>query len=411
MAVLFLQGPMGPFFRKLVLQLRKQGVRAYKINFNGGDEWYSRGIDATPFVGSESEWPHFLRQFITDNKVSSICVYGDCRRYHRAAKVVADELGLGFYAFEEGYIRPNHLTFERSGVNGYSEIAIDGLPDWQDQDIEAEHVMGGTLINRARYCATYYNVAYLKRRKFPHYQHHRSFSPAYEAGCWLRALARHYVYRLTERSQQSRLVEQYSKRYFLVPLQVYNDAQIQFHSPYDDMEDFIHQLMRSFAGHAHSEDILVFKHHPMDRGHSHYGRFIARLATELSLEGRIVYCHDQHLPTLLDHAKGVITINSTTALSAFYHKASVKVMGDAFYDIEGLCSQQSLADFWQQPEAIDYELFLRLRNFLAHHGQVNGSYYRKHDHSIAAVIAEMGANGIGSAVGLEVDANSEVVSF
>mgnify|MGYP003384959547 CR=1 FL=1 len=389
MAVLFLQGPMGPFFRKLIGKLREKGAKAYKINFNGGDQWYSRGIDATAFSGRESEWAQFLRLFITEKKVGSICVYGDCRRYHRIAKTVADELGLGFYAFEEGYIRPNHLTFERNGVNGYSEIAIDGLPQWEDIEIEAENVMGGTLLNRARYCTVYYNIAYLMRFKFSHYRHHRSFSPAYEAGCWLRALARHYLYKVTQISVQDKLVQQHSGRYFLVPLQVYNDAQIQFHSPYEAMEDFIRQLMESFSEHAGEQDILVFKHHPMDRGHSHYGELIASVANDLGISERAEYCHDQHLPTLLNHAKGVITINSTTALSAFYHKASVRVMGDAFYDIEGLCSQQSLADFWQQPEPIDYELFLRLRNFLVHHGQVNGSYYRKHDLSTDAVLDEM----------------------
>jgi capsular polysaccharide export protein len=408
-AVLFLQGPMGPFFRKLVRKLRDKGARAYKINFNGGDQWYSRGIDATSFTGSASEWPQFLRQFVSDNKVSSICVYGDCRRYHRAARVVADELGLGFYAFEEGYIRPNHLTFERNGVNGYSEIAIDGLPTWQNVDIEGEDFIGGTLMNRARYCSVYYNVAYLMRFKFPHYQHHRSFSPIEEAFCWLRALARHYLYKITESSVQDCLVNHHSGRYFLVPLQVYNDAQIQFHSPYDTMEDFIRQLMVSFAESGDAQDMIVFKHHPMDRGHCHYGELITAVANELGLSDRIEYCHDQHLPTLLDHAKGVITINSTTALSAFYHKASVKVMGDAFYDIEGLCSQQALAEFWQQPEVIDYELFLRLRNFLAHHGQVNGSYYRKHDLSTAAVLDEMLRNGIAislAASDSKIDADS-----
>lgn len=394
MAVLFLQGPMGPFFRKLIVRLREQGTKAYKINFNGGDEWYSRGVEAVPFSGLESEWPDYLRQFIAGNDVRSICVYGDCRRYHRAAKIVADDLGIGFYAFEEGYIRPNHLTFERNGVNGYSEIAIDGLPRWQDKEIESENIMGGTLANRARYCATYYNIAYLKRSKFPHYQHHRSFSPVYEAYAWLRALRRHYVYRITESGVQKKLVEDYSGRYFLVPLQVYNDAQIQFHSPYDDMEGFIRELIASFVSNADFKDILVFKHHPMDRGHSHYGSMIEVLAKELGAVGRIEYCHDQHLPTLLDHAKGVVTINSTTALSAFYHKAPVKVMGDAFYDIEGLCSQQTLSEFWSEPDKINYELFLRLRNFLAHHGQVNGSYYRKHNLSLDAVISEMSNNGI-----------------
>lgn len=394
MAVLFLQGPMGPFFRKLIIQLREQGVEAHKINFNGGDEWYSRGINATSFGAAFSEWPDFLRDFIIKNDIRSVCVYGDCRQYHRVAKAVSDELKIKFYAFEEGYIRPNHLTFEQNGVNGYSEIAIDGLPTWQGKEVEPERVTGGTLLNRARYCTTYYNVAYLNRFRFPHYQHHRSFSPVYEAACWLRALGRHYLYRLTESSIQDRLVKQLSGHYFLVPLQVYNDAQIQFHSPYGDMEDFIRQLMTSFAQNASSEDFLVFKHHPMDRGHSHYSKFIQAVAAELKLGERVIYCHDQHLPTLLDHAKGVITINSTTALSAFHHKASVKVMGDAFYDIDGLCSQQPLKEFWSKPEEIDHELFLRLRNFLAHHGQVNGSYYRKHGPSVNAVISEMKNNGI-----------------
>lgn len=385
---------MGPFFRKLVTKLRKQGSKAYKINFNGGDEWYSRGIESIAFTGRESDWPEFLRQFIASNSINSICVYGDCRRYHKAAKQVADEIGIGFYAFEEGYIRPNHLTFERNGVNGYSEIAIDGLSDWQDKEIEAENVMGGTLPNRVRYCILYYHFTYYKRSKYPHYKHHRSLSRYFEVTRWTRALTRHYWYRLTEFSVQRNLIKQFSKHYFLVPLQVYNDAQIKFHSPYSNMEEFIAELMTSFSANASPEDILVFKHHPMDRGHSHYGDFIAQLSAKLELEGRIQYCHDQHLPTLLDHAKGVVTINSTTALSAFYHKASVKVMGDAFYDIEGLCSQQILAEFWQQPEVIDFQLFLRLRNFLAHHGQVNGSYYRKHAQSVDAVIAEMNQNGI-----------------
>ena len=393
MAVLFLQGPMGPFFRKLVCQLRKNGVEAFKINFNGGDEWYSRGIPSTSFTGTAEEWPEFLRDFIFKNDVTSVCVFGDCRLYHCMAKSVVHELGLGFYAFEEGYIRPNHLTFERNGVNGYSEIEMQGLLDWQELEIEPENVMGGTLLNRMRYCFLYYNAVAFRAKNFPHYIHHRSLSRSYEMIRWIKALLRHYLYKFTEADVQKRLVEQHSGQYFLVPLQVYNDAQIQFHSPYDSMSQFIHELMSSFSEHANTTDILVFKHHPMDRGHCHYGKLIDDLMIEFGLQDRVIYCHDQHLPTLLSHAKGVITINSTTALSAFYHKAAVKVMGDAFYDIEGLCSQQALADFWQNPDPIDYELFLRLRSFLSSHGQVNGSYYRKHRLSVDAVIEQMRRNG------------------
>ena len=385
---------MGPFFRKLVNKLKERGARAYKINFNGGDEWYSAGVGAISFTEQEDEWPDFLRAFIRDNEVNYVCVFGDCRRYHRAAKLVADELGIGFYAFEEGYIRPNHLTFEENGVNGYSQIEMQGLSQWQNVEIEHENVIGDTLFNRTRYCISYYIAAALKASKFPHYIHHRSLSIKYEFKQWMKALGRHYLYKLTQAGVQKRLVNDYNKRYFLAPLQVYNDAQINFHSPYDSMQAFIHELIASFAKHADKNDILVFKHHPMDRGYCHYGEVIDKLAAGHNIQGRTVYCHDQHLPTLLTHAKGVITINSTTALSAFYHKASVKVMGDAFYDIEGLCSQQPLADFWQAPTLIDYKLFLRLRSSLSHHGQINASYYRKHDLSVDAVVQQMDKNGM-----------------
>jgi capsular polysaccharide export protein len=393
-AVLFLQGPMGPFFRKLIHKLRERGARAYKINFNGGDEWYSRGVEATSFTGKEVEWPQFLRDFIIEHNVNSVCVFGDCRRYHRTAKAIAHDMEIGFYAFEEGYIRPNHITFERNGVNGYSEIEMQGLLDWQEFEIEPESAMGGTLLNRMRYCFLYYNLVAFRASNFPHYIHHRSLSRCYEMSSWLKALGRHYLYRITERKIQKHLVKNHDKEYFLVPLQVYNDAQIRFHSPYESIEIFIRQLMESFAENGDPKDILVFKHHPMDRGHCHYGELIKEWMEEYGLVGRVMYCHDQHLPTLLSHAKGVVTINSTTALSAFYHNASVKVMGDAFYDIDGLCSQQSLEEFWQKPKEINYELFLRLRSFLVNHGQVNGSYYRKHRLSTDTVIDQMHRNNM-----------------
>lgn len=394
MAVLFLQGPMGPFFRKLVSKLKDQGREAYKIDFNGGDAWYSRGISSTPFTGTVQEWPDFLTAFVNDYKINSICVFGDCRLYHRLAKTVTEKLGINFYAFEEGYIRPNHLTLEKNGVNGYSEIAIDGLPEWEDVDIPDENVMGGTLLNRVRYCFLYYNMVHFQSKKFPHYEHHRTLVRSFETKSWFRALGRHYLYKFTEFGIQKNLIQHHDNQYFLVPLQVYNDAQLRFHSPYSSIEEFIRATLNSFKQYADKKDLIVFKHHPMDRGHCHYGELLDYLSVDLNLEGRIIYCHDQHLPTLLKHSKGVITINSTTAISAFYHSASVKVMGEAFYDIKGLCSQQSLDDFWKQPEPIDYELFLRLRNFLVNHGQVNASYNRKHNISTDAVIEQMKKNNM-----------------
>ncbi|WP_430459462.1 capsule biosynthesis protein [Thalassolituus sp. LLYu03] len=394
MAVLFLQGPLGPFFKRLVLALRGEGVTAYKINFNGGDDWYSRSTGAVPFRGKPDDWPDFLRAFIEKHSVKTVCVYGDCRLYHRQARAVCQQMDVQFFAFEEGYIRPNHLTFERDGVNGYSGITADSIARWQDKEIEPELAIGAHLWNRVRYAAFYYNAAALKAWRYPHYHHHRSFSPLYEGTCWHLAAARHYLYKVTERGLLARLLGKYDGRYFLMPLQVHNDAQIQFHSPYENIQQCIEELVASFAQHGRKEDCLVFKHHPMDRGHCHYGRLIAGLRKRYQLGDRLQYCHDQHLPTMLDHCRGVLTINSTTALQAFYHKAPVKVLGDAFYDIPGLCNQKPLDAFWQAPDPVDHDLFLRFRNFLSHNGQINGSFYRYYGASMRKIIAAMRQAGI-----------------
>lgn len=385
MKAVFLQGPLGPFFRYLMDALREQQVSVSKINFNGGDEWYSDQLDAISYRGDTESWPEFFESYVRSNDISAVFVYGEGRIYHRLAKDVARKLNIDFYVFEEGYLRPNQLTLEKGGVNANSAMNLSQLAHWQDTEVDREEVIGNHLWSRVRFAASYYNMAFIRRRGFPYYQHHRSFSPVYEAFCWLRAGFRRYKYQLTERKVAPFLVASHSKEFFLFPLQVCSDAQIKFHSPFASIEESIDQVMHSFSKHAEPNHLLVIKHHPMDRGHNNYRSLIKQLAVKYGLGSRVIYCHDQHLPTLLDHSLGVVTINSTTALSAFYHKAPVKVLGDAFYDISGLCNQNSLDDFWKTPGEVDSELFAKFRNYLTRHGQINASFYNKWSFSIAQV--------------------------
>lgn len=377
MKALFLQGPLGPFFKHLMEAFHQIGIETHKINFNGGDEYFSSAQQSTSYGGTVDHWPDFLRKFIEQYQIDSIFVYGDGRIYHRLAKNTAEELGVRFYAFEEGYLRPNHITLELGGVNGNSLMEISQLQNWQDTEVDDEVVIGNHLWQRVAYASMYYNSAFIRRNRYSHYQHHRSFSPVYEAACWLRASFRYYQYKIMERDVLARLKDRYAGKFFLFPLQVCSDFQIKYHSPYDSIEQSIHHVVESFSQHANPDHILVIKHHPMDRGHNSYKQLIESLVIKYSLNGRLIYCHDQHLPTLLDHTRGVVTINSTTALSAFYHKAPVKVLGTAFYDIPGLCSQKTLDEFWREPGLVDKETFLRFRNFLTKHGQYNGSFYKK----------------------------------
>jgi len=83
---------------------------------------------AVDFCGREPEWPQFLDRLIVDRAVSDVILFGDCRPLHRAAIRVAQSRGLRVYVVEEGYFRPDWITLEEGGVNGYSSLPRD--PAW-----------------------------------------------------------------------------------------------------------------------------------------------------------------------------------------------------------------------------------------------------------------------------------------
>ena len=133
--------------------------------------------------------------------------------------------------------------------------------------------------------------------------------------------------------------------------------------------------MTSFAQHAPHALHLVFKHHPLDRAHRHYGALIAMLADNLGIQGRVHYGCDMHLPTLIRDSLGMVTINSTTGLQSIYHNRPTKVMGRAIYDVPQLTDPQPLDSFWQNPMPPDQDFYQRFREYLIEQTQLNGSFY------------------------------------
>ena len=377
--VLLLQGPVGPFFKRLSKDLADAGAHVFRINFNGGD-WFFYRSESINFRGTASEWPQFFRELLRQLDIDTVMLFGDCRRYHQIAHRIAREHGAQVGVFEEGYFRPNYVTLEREGVNGFSPLPdkpIFYLNSISPRAVRTEPV-GNTFWYAAWWAFVYYTAAILLRPWFPHYRHHRPLHVS-EAFCWLRALYRKIHYRIKERGMQAKLVGPLSGRFFLLPLQVHNDAQIQVHSQFDTIESFIRSVVRSFAIHAPADTLLVVKHHPLDRGYRDYTRFLKQLAREFNLGKRLLYIHDQHLPSLLQHTRGVVLVNSTVGLSALHHKAPLKVCGDAIYDIKGLTYQGSLASFWTEAAQfkVNMDLFRRFQGYVIEQTQLNGSFYKR----------------------------------
>ncbi len=391
LAILLLQGPLGPFFNHLSSALTSQGQVVHKINFNGGDRFFYSQKNSVNFTGSVDQWPAFLIDYIEKHSVCCVLTYGDCRFYHHEAKRICINSKIQYFAFEEGYLRPNYITFEMGGVNGHSPITHEAVDSYDPiHEVLNEKIIPGNFIRRICYAALYYNIAFLKGLKFPKYVHHRSFNPVYEALCWGRSSYRKVFYRLIQKNAKKLCKE---GEFFLVPLQVHNDAQIEFHSQYESMQDFIVDVLGSFAQ-SGSNKRLIFKHHPMDRGHVNYAKLIQKKAAEFKISNQVSYIHDQHLPTLLRSCEGVVTINSTTALQAFYHGAPVVVTGYAFFDMPGLTHQGSLASFWKTPTPSEIELPDKLRAYILNHGQINGSFYTASDITLANLVSYLHKAGL-----------------
>ncbi|WP_051786536.1 capsule biosynthesis protein [Endozoicomonas numazuensis] len=380
-AVLFLQGPLGPFFKQLARTFSKAGYTTHKINFNGGDRLFSWAHVQTQYKGKPADWAAFLKQYLIKHSIEAVFLMGDCRYYHRTAKPVCDALGVKFCVFEEGYLRPDTITLEPQGVNSLSQMALnrEKLEKVTPCSAKSSQSIGGTMKRRTVYAAFYYWASCFFRDEFSEYRHHRASHPVKEGFYWLRGFARKWLFKSYDQQMQFRLDNEFDQRFYLVPLQVHDDSQMIFHSPYESVKAFIQEVMTSFWKYADSDKILCLKHHPMDRGYTDYGQFIESLATQLGIQDRVLYCHDIPLPDLYHHTCGVITVNSTVGISALLHHLPTKVMGRAFYDIEGITHQGSLKSFWSNPQPVDRHLFKQLHTFLFQKTQINGSFFKYYD--------------------------------
>jgi capsular polysaccharide export protein len=378
--IVLLQGPVGPFFRRLAKDLTWAGASVCKINFNGGD-WLFYPGDATSFRGTPEEWPAFFEAFVLKKEIDIVLLFGDCRPIHEIAHAVAEKLGLEVGVFEEGYIRPDYITLERFGVNARSSLPKTPVSYLNTQECpppDEPLAVGHPFRLTAVWAMLYYAASHLLRPVFRHYKHHRPLN-IWEGLFWLRGFWRRRHYKNKERHIEPTLCGPLSGKYFLVPLQVPIDSQVMIHSGYQLMDGFIQEVIASFAAAADQDHYLVFKHHPLDRGYHDHTRLIAKLATAHGVGTRVLYIHDQNLAPLLDHARGVVVINSTVGFSAIHHGCPVKACGVAFYDMLGLTFQGPLHDFWAEAgnHPPDPELYRRFRASVIHRTQLNGNFYRR----------------------------------
>ena len=377
---LFLQGVASPLFSRLADELERRGHRCLRVNFSPGDRLFWRRPGAINYRGRYDEWPAFLREVLAVENVTDILLFSDVRPLHRLACLEALALGLNVHVFEEGYLRPYCLTLDLGGANANSS-----LPKSTDAFL-AQTASGPvpqrvapvpiSMLRRAVWDVANNAANLVFPWLHPHYRSHRPYHPLRELGGWSRRILRRYA--LGERHRHRQLLHRFlagGAPFFLVPLQLDSDAQVVKHSDFRDIGEFLEVVFESFARCAPADTHLVVKCHPLDNDLVPRGRQAARLAAEHGIEDRLVFVDGGHLPTLLVKARGLVTINSTVATSAFDHGCAVKALGRAIFNIPGLAAEDSLDDFWNSPVARDPRVHRAFCQVLFDHCLVRGSFY------------------------------------
>lgn len=375
--VLLLQGPNGPFFRRLYDELLQAGAEVTKVNLNAAEELYFFGRPKTHYRGVAEQWPSFLRDIILRKQINVCFLFGDCRPYHAAAIPILKQLGVSVFVFEDGYLRPHYLTVERGGVNARSALRV-WQPDLTSDlpvpppPVPVPHALGWSILH------TIVNSLGVTLGKpfFPHYVHHRDVNTARQALLWARSGLRFAYYKQTERRHMSTIERAWDGKYFLVALQVFNDFQIQ-RSRFDDVRDFIQEVIESFARSGPADARLIFKHHPADRAYRNYAPLLKQLSEKYNLKGRVLYVHDLHLPTLFKHARGTVMINSTVGWSSLHHRTPVFACEETVYGYFGLTARGTLDEFWNHQEEVNKTRVERVMTWLRLHSQANGSVWNR----------------------------------
>ncbi|MEK2600749.1 capsule biosynthesis protein [Burkholderia arboris] len=377
---LVLQGTASPFFSRLSRALRGRGHTTYRVNFCGGDLLYGGASAALDYRGKPAGLPDWYAQIVRSKDITDVIMFGDCRDIHRPMHDIAQANGLQVHVFEEGYIRPHWLTLEQHGVNGRSRLPRD--PSWYlDQRrttpaSEPGQPTGYNLYERAFHDISYRVANTFYAARFPHYRSHRPRNGLVEySGLANRLLSKRRYASEAERVTDELLASRHP--YYLFPLQLNSDAQIVSHSPFDGVLTAIDQVLVSFVRNAREDTHLVIKNHPLDTGLIDYRRHVLQRAEELGIGARLRFVDAGHLPTLLEHALGVVVVNSTVGLSALHHRRPLMALGTAIYNMPGLTWQGGLDTFWREagpPDGVLYQAFL---DYVMHHTQINGDFYTR----------------------------------
>jgi capsular polysaccharide export protein len=378
---LFLQGPHGPYFHRLGKMLAAAGADVWRVGFNRGDRaFWQTTATFIPYRGTPADWPATIAAILQDKRVTDLVLYGDARPIHAEAVAAAKAAGITVHVFEEGYLRPYWVTYERSGSNGHSRLMDMSVAEMRaalakaDMDLPDTPSHWGDMRQHMFWGALYHWFVLAGFWDYRHFRPHRQITVWQEFMLYLKRLV------LMPLHRWQRMLATYRIRnggfpYHLVILQLAHDASFLKHSPFASMTEFLAVVMEGFAKGAPRHHHLVFKAHPLEDGRVAVLREIRRLARMHGVEKRIHFVRGGKLAQLLNHARSAVTVNSTAGQQVLWRGLPLKVFGAAVYAKPEFVSTQALPEFFAQATRPDSKAYRDYRHYLLETSQIPGGYY------------------------------------
>ena len=393
---LFLQGPHGPFFAHLAKMLNATGAACFKVGFNRGDQFFWSNSKAyIPFRDAQDEWPKRFDALLTSHDVTDIVVYGDTRQIHAEAIKIATKRNIQIHVFEEGYLRPYWVTYERGGSNGHSRLMNMTIEDMRaaldrsDATMPLPPAHWGDMRQHIFYGAAYHWFVMFLNGKYPNFKPHRSLSVSSEFGLYIKRLLTMPYNRIHRRIATTRIAWG-GFPYHLVLLQLEHDASFQIHSRFGTMAEFLEEIIENFAKFAPKHHHLVFKSHPLEDGRAKIRKSLKSICEKYGVTDRVHYVRGGKLARLLNAARSAITVNSTAGQQVLWRGIPLKIFGRAIYDKPEFVSELPLPEFFDAPKRPDTQAYRDFRQYLLETSQVPGGFYsRKGRQQLLRLVVDM----------------------
>jgi capsular polysaccharide export protein len=378
---LFLQGPHGPWFDRLSRMLRRAGANTLRVGFNRGDRaFWSDRTSFVAFQGRPEDWPATCAELLDRHAVTDLVLYGDTRPIHAQAIAEARARGLTVHVFEEGYLRPYWITYERGGANGHSRLMDLSLSQMRDalakadMDLPDAPARWGEMRQHMFWGALYHWFVMTGFRDFRNFRPHRQLTVVREFQLYLRRLLL-LPFHALERRVATWRIRFGGFPFHLVILQLEHDASFRDHSPFSSMTEFLALVSEGFARGAPPHHHLVFKAHPLEDGRVAVKQEIRRLARLHGIADRVHFVRGGKLAELLNQARSAVTVNSTAGQQVLWRGLPLKAFGRAVYSKPEFVSSQPVEQFFAQPQRPDTRAYRDFRHYLLETSQIAGGYY------------------------------------